>query len=199
MSDKNTKKFFCLYGRESFLESTESIFYSDMIDNPNTRIHFVETNWNSLFSSLNKYAELIINKLFDLNRQRVLRFKIVGCVTVIKSCMRMQVGMTPANYIDLYNLKPGGRYKFRVTARNRYGCGQPVDTVDYVDILEPKYLPYFHQQLPGETKILLHHSATLQCHVRKFVLLRFVRMTFSQEKAILFMPVVLNLFRMTTP
>lgn len=90
--------------------------------------------------------------------------------------MRTQVGMTPANYIDLYNLRPGGRYKFRVTARNRYGCGQPVDTVDYADILEAKYLPYFHQQLPGETKILLHHGATLQCHVRKTCFsFRFVR------------------------
>jgi len=73
--------------------------------------------------------------------------------------------MTPTNTIDVYNLKPSNRYKFRVTARNRFGWGQSVDTTDYVDILEPKYLPEFYQQLPGETKVLLHHQATLQCHV----------------------------------
>lgn len=77
----------------------------------------------------------------------------------------MQVGMTPTNSMDVYNLKPGCRYKFRVTARNRFGWGQPVDSADYVDIFEPKYLPEFYQPLPGETKALLHHSVTLQCHV----------------------------------
>lgn len=71
--------------------------------------------------------------------------------------------------MDIYNLKPGFRYKFRVTARNRYGWGESVDSVDYVDVLEPKYLPEFRQQLPGQTKILLHHSATLQCHVSKLI------------------------------
>ncbi|VVC32965.1 Hypothetical protein CINCED_3A023493 [Cinara cedri] len=77
-----------------------------------------------------------------------------------------QVGMTPTNYIDVYNLKPGYRYKFRVTARNRFGWGQPVVTADCVQVSEPKRLPEFHQPLPGETKVLLRHSATLQCHVR---------------------------------
>lgn len=78
--------------------------------------------------------------------------------------------MTPTNSIDVYNLKPGYRYKFRVTARNRFGWGQSVDTTDYVDILEPKNLPEFYQPLPGETKVLLHHNTVLQCHVRIFLL-----------------------------
>lgn len=73
--------------------------------------------------------------------------------------------MTPTNRIDVYNLKPGYQYKFRVTARNRFGWGQSVTTAEYVEVSEPKYLPEFCQPLPGETKVLLHHSATLQCHV----------------------------------
>lgn len=77
--------------------------------------------------------------------------------------------MTPTNCLDVYNLKSGYRYKFRVTARNRFGWGQPVVTADYVDVSEPKYLPEFLQPLPGETKVLLHHGAILQCHVSKHV------------------------------
>lgn len=73
--------------------------------------------------------------------------------------------MTPTNYIDVYNLIPGRGYKFRVTARNRFGWGQPVVGADYVQVSEPKRLPEFRQPLPGETKVLLRHTATLQCHV----------------------------------
>lgn len=77
----------------------------------------------------------------------------------------VQVGMTSANRMDVYNLKPGDRYKFRVTARNRFGWGRAVATADYVDVSEPKRLPEFRRPLPGETKVLSRHSATLQCHV----------------------------------
>lgn len=82
-----------------------------------------------------------------------------------------QVGMTPTNDIDVYNLKPGYGYKFRVTARNGFGWGQPVVTADYVQVSEPKCLPEFRQPLPGETKVLLCRSATLQCHVSVAVFL----------------------------
>lgn len=85
-------------------------------------------------------------------------------------CTCVQVGITPTNIIDVYNLKPGHGYKFRVTARNRYGWGQPVVSTDYANIMEPKYLPEFRQPLPGETKVLMRHRATLQCHVRKQIL-----------------------------
>lgn len=74
--------------------------------------------------------------------------------------------MTPTNTIDVYNLKPGNRYQFRVAARNRFGWSQPVASEGYVDVFEPKCLPEFRQPLPGQTRVLLRHSATLQCHVR---------------------------------
>ncbi|CAI6343292.1 unnamed protein product [Macrosiphum euphorbiae] len=82
-----------------------------------------------------------------------------------EECWR-QVGMTPTNAIDVYNLKPGYRYQFRVAARNRFGWSQPVASEGYVDVFEPKCLPEFRQPLPGQTRVLLRHSATLQCHVR---------------------------------
>ncbi|XP_022161453.1 uncharacterized protein LOC111027387 isoform X2 [Myzus persicae] len=82
-----------------------------------------------------------------------------------EECWR-QVGMTPTNTIDVYNLKPGNRYQFRVAARNRFGWSQPVASEGYVDVFEPKCLPEFRQPLPGQTRVLLRHSATLQCHVR---------------------------------
>ncbi|XP_050063770.1 uncharacterized protein LOC114128407 isoform X2 [Aphis gossypii] len=82
-----------------------------------------------------------------------------------EECWR-QVGMTPTNTIDVYNLKPGYRYQFRVAARNRFGWSQPVAAKGYVDVFEPKCLPEFCQPLPGQSRVLLRHSATLQCHVR---------------------------------
>ncbi|XP_008180551.1 titin isoform X2 [Acyrthosiphon pisum] len=85
--------------------------------------------------------------------------------SVDEECWR-QVGMTPTNTIDVYNLKPGYRYQFRVAARNRFGWSQPVASEGYVDVFEPKCLPEFRQPLPGQTRVLLRHSATLQCHVR---------------------------------
>ncbi|XP_026808599.1 uncharacterized protein LOC113550868 isoform X2 [Rhopalosiphum maidis] len=82
-----------------------------------------------------------------------------------EECWR-PVGMTPTNTIDVYNLKPGYRYQFRVAARNRFGWSQSVAAKGYVDVFEPKCLPEFRQPLSGQTRVLLHHSATLQCHVR---------------------------------
>ncbi|XP_060843292.1 uncharacterized protein LOC132923359 isoform X6 [Rhopalosiphum padi] len=82
-----------------------------------------------------------------------------------EECWR-PVGMTPTNTIDVYNLKPGYRYQFRVAARNRFGWSQSVAAKGYVDVFEPKCLPEFRQPLPGQTRVLLRHSATLQCHVR---------------------------------
>lgn len=93
--------------------------------------------------------------------------------------------MTSTNYIDVYNLKPGNEYKFRVTARNRYGWGRPVATADYVVVSEPEYLPEFCQPLPGETKVLSRHSAILQCHVSTDVPIRkffFIRRFYGSEK-----------------
>ncbi|XP_025203950.1 uncharacterized protein LOC112600845 isoform X2 [Melanaphis sacchari] len=85
--------------------------------------------------------------------------------TADEECWR-EVGMTPTNTIDVYNLKPGYQYQFRVAARNRFGWSQPVTSKGYVDVFEPKFLPEFHQPLPGQTRVLLQHKATLQCHVR---------------------------------
>ncbi|XP_050422462.1 titin homolog isoform X2 [Adelges cooleyi] len=77
-----------------------------------------------------------------------------------------EVGMTAANNLDVYNLKPETGYKFRVTARNRFGWGEPAMTSDYVVMDEPERLPEFVQPLPGETKVLVNDSETLHCHVR---------------------------------
>ncbi|XP_050541447.1 myosin light chain kinase, smooth muscle-like isoform X2 [Daktulosphaira vitifoliae] len=77
-----------------------------------------------------------------------------------------EVGMTSSNNLDIYNLKPNTGYKFRVTARNRFGWGESISTSNYIDIFEPEHLPEFIQPLPGETKVLINDNKILHCHVQ---------------------------------
>lgn len=39
-----------------------------------------------------------------------------------------ELGITPINCFDVFNLKPGTEYHFRITPRNRNGWGESVQT-----------------------------------------------------------------------
>lgn len=78
----------------------------------------------------------------------------------------MQLGITPINAFDAFNLRPGGEYKFRVTPRNRYGWGESVTMTNSVLVSESTDLPEFTRILPGQLKALEGTSIKLECEVR---------------------------------
>lgn len=77
----------------------------------------------------------------------------------------IQLGITPINAFDAFNLRPGGEYKFRVTPRNRYGWGEPVTMTNSVLVSESTDLPEFTKILPGQLKALEGTSIRLECEV----------------------------------
>jgi hypothetical protein len=77
-----------------------------------------------------------------------------------------QLGITPINSFDAFNLKAGGEYKFRVTPRNRYGWGESVTTNDTFTVGRHVDLPEFVRILPGQQKVLHGTTVRLECEVR---------------------------------
>ncbi|KAM0731548.1 Myosin light chain kinase, smooth muscle [Formica fusca] len=78
----------------------------------------------------------------------------------------VELGITPINTFDAFNLRPGGEYKFRVTPRNRYGWGEPVTMTNSVLVSESTDLPEFTKILPGQLKALEGTSIKLECEIR---------------------------------
>ncbi|EFN64027.1 Myosin light chain kinase, smooth muscle [Camponotus floridanus] len=77
----------------------------------------------------------------------------------------IELGITPINAFDAFNLRPGGEYKFRVTPRNRYGWGEPVTMTNSVLVSESTDLPEFTKILPGQLKALEGTSIRLECEI----------------------------------
>lgn len=75
--------------------------------------------------------------------------------------------MTASSSLDVFNLNPGSVYKFRVTARNRYGWSESTITKEGVTIGTESRMPEFISELPGQIKTLLGHSVSLMCKVNK--------------------------------
>ncbi|XP_066996546.2 titin homolog isoform X2 [Anabrus simplex] len=78
----------------------------------------------------------------------------------------VELGVSPINSFDAFNLKPGCEYQFRVTPRNRYGWGESVTTSNPVLVGKPVELPEFVRILPGQLKALRGSSIRLECQVR---------------------------------
>ncbi|KAL0279933.1 UNVERIFIED_CONTAM: hypothetical protein PYX00_001383 [Menopon gallinae] len=77
-----------------------------------------------------------------------------------------ELGITPVNTFDAYNLKKGKEYKFRITPRNRYGWGEPLITSSPVTVgFKGGNMPEFTKILPGQLKALYGASIRLECHV----------------------------------
>lgn len=78
----------------------------------------------------------------------------------------LQLGVTPINSFDAFFLKPGAEYKFRITARNRYGWGESVTTAETITIGSASdFPPDILKDLPGPVKALQGDSITLECEV----------------------------------
>ncbi|CAK9829518.1 Myosin light chain kinase, smooth muscle [Anthophora retusa] len=78
----------------------------------------------------------------------------------------VELGMTPINTFDAFNLKPGGEYKFQVTPRNRYGWGESVTMTNSVKVSDSDDLPEFTRILPGQLKVLEGTTVKLECEIR---------------------------------
>lgn len=74
-----------------------------------------------------------------------------------------ELGITPRNSFDAFNLKQGDEYHFRITPRNRYGWGESVQTSVPVGIGLSGDRPEFTEILPGQLKVLAGESAVLSC------------------------------------
>ncbi|KAJ2954104.1 hypothetical protein O0L34_g2325 [Tuta absoluta] len=77
-----------------------------------------------------------------------------------------ELGITPLNNYDAFNLKPGEQYHFRVTPRNRYGWGESVQTSHPVGVGLAGDQPEFVDILPGQLKVLIGETANLSCSVK---------------------------------
>ncbi|XP_038216981.1 uncharacterized protein LOC119835922 isoform X2 [Zerene cesonia] len=75
----------------------------------------------------------------------------------------VEMGITPRNTFDAFNLKQGEEYHFRVTPRNRYGWGEPVQTTVPVGVGISGDRPEFIDILPGLLKVLVGETANLSC------------------------------------
>ncbi|XP_068630255.1 uncharacterized protein [Battus philenor] len=75
----------------------------------------------------------------------------------------VELGITPLNTFEAFNLKQGEEYHFRVTPRNRYGWGESVQTSTPVGVGLAGDRPEFEEILPGQLKVLVGQTATLKC------------------------------------
>lgn len=74
-----------------------------------------------------------------------------------------ELGITPLNSFDVFNLKQGEEYHFRITPRNRHGWGESVQTSNPIGVGIGGDRPEFIVILPGQLKVLLGETATLKC------------------------------------
>lgn len=77
-----------------------------------------------------------------------------------------ELGITPLNSYDVFNLKQGEEYHFRVTPRNRYGWGESVQTLSPIGVGLTGDRPEFVEILPGQLKVLAGKTAVLNCCVK---------------------------------
>ncbi|CAG5003249.1 unnamed protein product [Parnassius apollo] len=74
-----------------------------------------------------------------------------------------ELGVTPLNSFDVFNIKQGEEYHFRVTPRNRYGWGESVQTTSPIGVGLAGDRPEFVDILPGQLKVLVGETVTLKC------------------------------------
>ncbi|XP_033210455.1 titin homolog isoform X2 [Belonocnema kinseyi] len=78
----------------------------------------------------------------------------------------VELGISPINSFDAFNLRPRGEYKFRITPRNRYGWGESLSSTDSFTVSDVVDIPEFLKILPGQLKALEGTNVKLECEVR---------------------------------
>lgn len=74
-----------------------------------------------------------------------------------------EIGTAPTANFDVFNLKHGCEYHFRVTPRNRYGYGPSTQTTYPIMFGDCVKLPEFTKILPGQLKALVNNDIVLEC------------------------------------
>lgn len=74
-----------------------------------------------------------------------------------------EIGTSPTANFDVFDLKHGCEYHFRVTPRNRYGFGPSTQTTYPIMFGDVVKLPEFTKILPGQLKALINNDITLEC------------------------------------
>lgn len=114
----------------------------------------------------NDYISLHWNKPDQTDAAPAIAYRIEAWLTGMDGGARwIELGQSPINSFDALNLKPGGLYHFRVSARNRYGWGPSVQTSTPIAAGNKEKLPEFIAGLPGQLKVLNDSNYTLECTV----------------------------------
>lgn len=96
----------------------------------------------------------------------VLAYKVEGWLLGKEGGARWaELGITPLNSYDVFNLKQGEEYHFRVTPKNRNGWGEPSQTTNPIAVGLGGERPEFPEALPGQHKVLVGQKAELACSV----------------------------------
>lgn len=110
------------------------------------------------------HLSLSWGKPFNIDAAPVIAYRVEAWLIGAEGGARWnELGVTPINCFDVFNLKPGAQYHFRVTPRNRYGWGHSVQTTNPVTVGAFATLPEFTKILPGQLKVLLGKDFSLEC------------------------------------
>ncbi|XP_047544107.1 muscle M-line assembly protein unc-89-like isoform X2 [Vanessa atalanta] len=112
----------------------------------------------------NNWISLAWPKPDQQSRAPILAYKVESWLLGKEGGARwVELGITPRNSFDAFNLKQGEEYHFRVSPRNRYGWGESVQTSVPIGIGLAGDRPEFVDILPGQLKVLVGETATLFC------------------------------------
>ncbi|XP_046976837.1 titin-like isoform X2 [Vanessa cardui] len=112
----------------------------------------------------NNWITLAWPKPDQQSRAPILAYKVESWLLGKEGGARwVELGITPRNTFDAFNLKQGEEYHFRVSPRNRYGWGESVQTSVPIGIGLAGDRPEFVDILPGQLKVLVGETATLSC------------------------------------
>ncbi|GBP03011.1 Muscle M-line assembly protein unc-89, partial [Eumeta japonica] len=115
----------------------------------------------------NNWISLSWSKPEPLNSAPVVAYKVESWQLGKEGGARWtELGITPLNSFDVFNLKQGEEYHFRVTPRNRYGWGESLKTNNPVGTGLAGNRPDFVSILPGQLKVLVGETANLNCCVK---------------------------------
>lgn len=104
----------------------------------------------------------------------VIAYKVEAWLRGGEGARWVELGVSPINSFDAFNLKTGSEYQFRITPRNRYGWGESVQSTP-VTVGESFELPEFTSILPGQLKALAASNITLECKVSNLIFNIFLR------------------------
>lgn len=120
-----------------------------------------------LVDSGRTHISLTWGKPYSGGAAPVLAYKVEGWQIGVDGGARwIELGISPINSFDAFNLKSGGQYHFRITPKNRYGWGKSVQTTIPIPVGGAHCLPEFTSILPAQIKALDDMDLMLECIVR---------------------------------